>query len=64
MRGVLVDDHDAVAGLGDDVGAVDLRSRGPEARLSGLGFGGRRTDVGGGRAGMLEGRLLLGEPDG
>ena len=30
MRGVLVDDNDGMAGLGDDVGAVELGARGSE----------------------------------
>ena len=30
MRGVLIDDDDAIAGLGNYIGIVDLRPRGAE----------------------------------
>ena len=33
MRGVLIDDDDAIAGLGDYIGIVDLRPRGAERRF-------------------------------
>ena len=36
MRGVLVDDDDAVAGLGDDVGLVHLRPRRAEGVVQGV----------------------------
>ena len=62
MRRVLVDDDDAVAGLRDDVGAVDLRARGAERRLARLVIGSASARASArGRADVLEARLLLGE---
>ena len=56
MRGVLVDDDDAVAGLRDDIGAVELRARRAERR-------GERSVVGSALAGASigRGRRELGE---
>ena len=40
MRGVLVDQHDPVRGLGEDVGAVELGAGGAERRLRRIGAAG------------------------
>ena len=53
MRGVLVDDDDAVAGLGDDIGFVHLRARRAE----------RRGEVGSRAAGAALGARVGGERD-
>ena len=37
MRGVLVDDHESVAGLRYDIGLVDLRARRPQRTVEQIG---------------------------
>ena len=64
MGGVLVDDDDAVLGLGDDVGRVELGPGGAQG-IVGLRLGGRvRRGLGAAGAGRLgevrEGRMVAG----
>ena len=62
MRGVLVDDNEAVAGLRDDIGLVDLRPCRAERAVEQVGgrlflkpnIGGRRADIEGRLAGLGE----------
>ena len=57
MRGVLVDDHDAVARLRHDVGLVQLRARGAERAVDeiGRGIGRLGAHIGRRRAGVERG---------
>ena len=57
MRGVLVDDDDAVAGLRDDVGVVQLRARRAQRRGGSALAGGRPARARGGRRKTGEARL-------
>ena len=71
MRGVLIDDHQPVAGLRDDVGVVHLRAGGAERTVEQIGRGlghldaggrGRRADVERGLRGFGEARLRRRSP--
>src|SRR5947199_6541768 len=63
MRRMLIDDNDAVAGLRDDVGLVQLRACRPERRVKCFRRGGRRigAPIGGGRIDDESALLALAE---
>ena len=65
MRGVLVDDDDAVARLRHDIGLVHLRARGAERPVEQFGRGLRDLDarIGGGRADVERRLRGLGEAE-